>query len=158
MKNWFFLGLIIVSGLIQATILYAIDIFGVKPDLLLIGVVCASIFLRVYKWVIPLSIFAGILKDVLSMNPFGVNTLLFSLTSVLVIKLSKKISLDNNFIKMALMFLIVFINDIIARLIFIFLGSFISWGIFLRTTIMGSLYTALVLPLVLKVSKPLLYS
>jgi rod shape-determining protein MreD len=158
MKNWFFLGLIIVSGLIQATILYAIDIFGVKPDLLLIDVVCASIFLRVYKWAIPLSIFAGILKDVLSMNPFGINTLLFSLTSVLVIKLSKEISLDNNLIKMALMFLIVFINDIIARLIFIFLGSFISWGIFLRTTIMGSLYTALVLPLVLKVSKPLLYS
>jgi hypothetical protein len=49
------------------------------------------------------------------------------------------------------------INDVITRLIFLFLGNFISWGIFLRTAFMESLYTAFILPLVFKIIKPVVY-
>ncbi len=66
-------------------------------------------------------------------------------------KLSKKISLDNNYIRMALIFIIANLNEAIVILISFFLGNFIYWGAFLRTAFIGSLYTAFVLPLVLRI-------
>ncbi|MDD4981043.1 MAG: rod shape-determining protein MreD [Candidatus Omnitrophica bacterium] len=149
MKNWIFLGIIIICALLQATALNSVSIFGVKPDLLFIGVFYASIFFGV-AWAVSLSIFAGFLKDMLCVNTFGVNTLLFPLFCLILIKLSREISLDNNFIRMLSLFILVLINDIIARVIFLFWGNFISWGIFLRTTFLEALYTAVVLPLVFK--------
>ena len=156
MKNWIFLCIIITCALLQITILDYIKILNVKPDLVFISVVTASIFLEL-RSAILLSIFAGILKDILSVNTVGINTLLFPLTSFIIIKLSRKISLDNNLICMVSAFIIMLLNDIIARAVFLFLGDFISWGIFLRTAFVESLYTASVLPLVFKVIKPVLY-
>lgn len=156
MKNWIFLFIIITCALLQITILNYIKILNVKPDLLMVSVVFASIFLGVRQALIS-SIFAGILKDTLSINALGINTLLFPLASFFIISLSKKISLDNNLIRMASIFIIMLINDVITRLIFLFLGNFISWGIFLRTAFMESLYTAFILPLVFKIIKLVVY-
>ncbi len=156
MKNWIFLFIIITCVLLQITILDYIKILNVKPDLLMVSVVFVSIFLGV-RQALFFSIFAGILKDALSINAFGINTLLFPLSSFLIINLSKKVSLDNNLIRMASVFIIMLINDVITRLIFLFLGNFISWGIFLRTAFMESLYTAFILPLVFKIIKPVVY-
>jgi rod shape-determining protein MreD len=156
-RNWIFLFIIVIFALLQTSILDCIDIFNVKPDLLLIAVIYASLSFE-FKYALSLSIFAGVLKDVLAVNTFGINTLLFPLVSLLLIKLSREISLDNNFIYMVSTFIITLLGDIITRIIFLFLGNYILWGIFLRTAILESLYTALVLPLVFKVIKPVLYS
>lgn len=152
MKNWAFLCVIIICALLQGTVLDSFSIFGVKPDLLFISVFYASIFFSV-TWALPLSIFAGFLKDMLCANTFGVNTFLFPLFCLILIKLSREISLDNNCIRAVSLFILIFINDIIARIIFIFLGNSISWGIFLRTAFLESLYTAVILPLALKALK-----
>ncbi len=156
MKNWFFLGIIAAAALIQTTILDYISIFHVKPDLLLICVVCASLFFE-FKWAMLLSISAGFSKDILSINTFGINTILFPLLSLSLIKLSREISLDNNFILMAAVFMIVLISDIIVRLIFLFMGNSIPCGIFLRIAFLEAFYTAAVFPLVLKVVRPLFH-
>jgi len=155
-KHWIFLFIIIACALLQITILNYIKIFNVKPDLLFISVVITSLLLE-FRSAVLFSIFAGILKDALSINAFGINTILFALSCCLIIALSKKISLDNNLIRMASVFVIMLINNIITRLIFLFLGNFISLGVFLRVTFIESLYTALVLPLALKIIKPLFY-
>lgn len=155
MRKWFFLLLIVILGLLQVTLLDYFKIFGVKPDLLLIGVVMVSLFSFDLKWALFLSAFCGILKDVMAINPFGINTLLFPLWSFLIMRLSKKISIENNFICAVLVFIIGVSCNIITRLIFLFLGNFISMNVFLRITFLESLYTAFILPLFFRVIRPL---
>lgn len=157
MKNFIFIVIIIIFGLLQTTILNYVNIFNIKPDLLLISVIIASLFFEPI-WAISLSIFAGILKDVFSLNAFGMHTILFFLWSFLIIKLSRKITLDNNYIKLVLIFIIAILNNIIIRLIFLFLGNFISLGLFLRISFIEPLYTAFIFLLVLKFTHTLLVS
>jgi cell shape-determining protein MreD len=88
-------------------------------------------------------------------NAFGIHTILFALWSLLIIKLSRKISFDNDYMKIALLAAVVLFNNIIIRLVFLFLNNFISWGIFLRITFIDSLYTVLIFPLILKFARSL---
>lgn len=156
MRNWIFLFIIVILGLLQATILDYISIFNVKPDLVLVSMVITSLYSPL-KWALVLAVFAGLLKDALALNTFAINTLLFPLWSFLIIKLSKKISLDNNFIPAALIFVIIVSHDIAMRLLCLFLGQFMSLGIFLRTAFLEALYTALIFPLVFKLLKMILW-
>ena len=155
MKIFIFIVAIIIFALLQTTILNYVNIFNVKPDLLLISAIIASLFFQPL-WAISLSIFSGILKDIFSVNAFGMNTILFFLWSFLIIKLSRKISLDSNYVCLVLVFIIAIVNNIITRLIFLFLGNSISLGLFLRITFIGSLYTASIFPLALKFARNLL--
>ncbi len=157
MRNLIFITTIIIFALLQTTILNYVSIFNVKPDLLLISVLIASLFFKP-AWALSLSIFAGILKDILSVNAFGFYSIIFFLWSLLIIKLSRKISFDSNYVRLILVFIIAILNNIILRLIFIFLGNFISLGLFLRITFIESLYTALIFFLVLKFAHVLLVS
>jgi rod shape-determining protein MreD len=142
---------IIILGIIQVTLLDYFKIFGVKPDLLIIAVVLISQSSLKPRYIQFFSIFCGILKDILGLNSFGINTVLFTLWSLLIIRLSKKISIDNNFTRAMLVYIICVFNSIIMRLIFLTLGKFISWGIFFRLTFLESLYSALIAPLLFKI-------
>jgi len=153
-KKLIFIAAIIISGLLQATILNYVNIFNIKPDLLLISVIISGLFFEP-AWAISLGVFAGILKDIFSVNSFGVHTVLFFLWSFLIIKLSRKISFDSNYTRLALIFIIAIFNNITIRLILLFSGSFISWGIFLRITFIEPLYTAFIFLLVLKFTRSL---
>ncbi|MDD4894033.1 MAG: rod shape-determining protein MreD [Candidatus Omnitrophica bacterium] len=154
MKKLIFITAIIIAGLLQATVLNYISIFNVKPDLLLSCAVIASLIFSA-PWAVFFSIFSGILQDILSVNAFGIHTILFALWSILIIKLSRKISFDNDYMKIALLAAVVLFNNIIIRLVFLFLNNFISWGIFLRITFIDSLYTVLIFPLILKFARSL---
>ena len=156
MRNRVFLFTIIIFSIIQVTILDSIKILNVKPDLLLISMVIAALYFEL-KWALFLGIFAGLLKDTLSINTFGISILLFPLWSFLIIKLSKKISMDNNFICAVFVFFIMIFNTIITRLILLFFGkSSISLGIFVRIAFIESLYTALIWPLLLRTTRALI--
>lgn len=149
MKNYIFFIIILVWALFEVTVLDSFKVFGVKPNLLLINVVIMGLVFPL-KWAFILSVFAGILKDSLSATAFGLNLLLFPLWSFLIIKLSRKISLDSNFLRVTLVFIIVVANNIMVRPIYLLLGQFIPLGIFLRTTILEAVYTAVMLPLMFK--------
>ena len=156
LRNWIFPAFLILLGLVQATLLNNFRIFGVKPDFLLIAIVIASTF---FKWekILILAVFTGILKDSLSSNVFGINTLLFPFWSYLTRVLSGKINLDNNLSYAALILAIGILSGII-RLIFISLGSalFIPLGVFLRIIFLESLYGAIATPLIFEIIKPAL--
>ena len=156
MRNWIFPFIILIFGLLQVTILDYFKVFGIKPDLLLISMVIVSLIFE-FKWALALSIFAGIFKDVFVVGTFGINTLLFPLWTFLIIRLAKEIPLDNNFIRVVLIFIIAFLHSTITGLLLIYSGNFIPLGIFLRIVSIESLYTALVLPLVFKISKSRLW-
>jgi len=142
----------VITALLQVSVLDYFKIFGVKPDFLLILVVLASLSFEL-KWSLGLSILAGILKDVFGANMFGINILLFSLWNFIIKKLSKNITLDNDLVRILLVFVIAIFNNIIIRVIFLFLGRSISWGMTLRIISLEPIYTALVAPLVFKVTK-----
>jgi rod shape-determining protein MreD len=145
---------IIIFALLQTAILNRLAIFSIKPDLLFISVIIASLYFSC-GWAIVFSMLAGFLKDITCLNSNSLYTILFILWSFAVIKLSRKISFDNDYVKLALLVIVVMLNDIIIRLIFLFLGNFISLGIFLRIIFLDSLYTALLFPLVLNLTRKL---
>lgn len=152
MKKIIFLIFILILGLFQATLLNYFRVFLVKPDCLLIGMVIASLFFHPFL-AIGFSVFSGIYKDILGFNYFGINTLLFALWSIFIIRLSKKISIDNNPTRAVLIFMVVALNGIGVRIIS---GASVSTGIFLKVIILESLYTALVTPLIFKFMQPVL--
>lgn len=156
MKNLIFLPIIFIIGILQVTLLDTFKLFNVKPDLLLIVVVISSIYFDL-KCALLLAVFSGILKDVFSLNSFGLNTLLFSLWSFLIVKLSRKISLDNDFIRAPLLFMLVVFNGaIISSTYFSLRQQFIPLGIFLHTLFLECLYNIAISPLLFRLLKPLL--
>lgn len=157
MKKLFFFVLILILGLVQATILNYFRIFFVKPDFLLISIVIASLYFAPC-WAITFSIFAGFLKDILGKGSFGINTILFLIWSFLIIKLAKKVSIDHNISRAVLILIVVFLNDLLIRLIFLSSGTFITLVVFFKVMFLESFYTVLVSPLVFKVIYPLIDS
>lgn len=154
-KNWLFAPIILLLGICAVTVLEYFKIFGTQPDLLLISMVFASIFFAP-KEAIILAISAGVLKDVFLITTFGINTLSFGIGCILIIYLSRKITLDNNYLYALLVFLMMFIQSIIIRLISLF-GIPIPSGIFLRQVFFGSLYTAIIAPLLFKFFRLIIY-
>lgn len=152
MKNLIFLSVIIILGLLQLTFLDSFRLFNIKPDLLLLSALIGSMFLE-KKWALVLSLFAGIFKDAFGAGAFGINTLLFCLWSLLIIKLTKLISIEENFLRMGLIFMVVFLHNIIYGLILVYLGNFIPVGIILRIVFVESIYTALFFPVIFKIIK-----
>lgn len=157
MKKWAFLAAIILASVLEVTALNYFRIFNVKPQLLLVAVVAASLAFDL-KWALFFSILAGILKDVFCPETAAFNTLLFAFWSFLIVRLSRKISVDNNFIRAALLFIITVLNNIFVKLSFVYIGKFIPLGVFLRTSFLESLYTVLVSVLVFKILSPTLQS
>lgn len=144
-----FLLVVFVSGLLQATTLSFFGIFGIKPDLLMIAVVAGAVFFN-SRWALFLSLFAGFLKDIFAAEAFGINVLLYPAWSCLILRVSRKITIDDNFVLMAAVFIAVFFNSIVMRFINLYLGRAVSLGIFLRITFMESLYSAGILLLFFK--------
>lgn len=144
--------IIVILGILQVTFFDAIKIFWLKPDLLLISAVCASLIFNP-RAALSFGIFAGIYKDSLTVSYFGMNTLLFSLWVFLLLKLSRKISIEEDYLRLILIFVIALLHNIIYGLIHLYFQAPVSPGIFLRIVILGSLYTTLLFPAVFKISQ-----
>jgi len=147
-KNFVFL--ILFLALLQVTFLQYFRIFGIKPDLFLICVVISSLYFEVV-YALAMSLLCGILKDTFSIGIFGINTFFFPILSFLVMKLSRKVDLDNTPVLCAAAFLVTFFYGIISRIAFSYMGMVIPFWAFLRISLLESLYTALIFPLVIRV-------
>ena len=143
-----FLLAAIILAIFQATILDYLKIFGVKPDLLLIVAVLASLAFE-FRWAFALSVFAGFLKDAFGVSHFGINMFLFGLWSFLILRLSREVTLDNNIVRAGLIFIIALLHNLVIALYFIYSGNQIPVGILLRIVFLTPLYTVAVLPLLL---------
>lgn len=153
MRKFVFLVIVLLLGLLQVTILDWIKLFNLKPDLLLISVVIAALFFNL-RWALFFSLFAGIFKDAFATLPFGINTFLFVLWALCIVRLSRQISLEENLLRLVLIFVIALLQNIITGLALVYSGNFIALGIFLRIVLLGSLYTAVAFALVSRIIKP----
>jgi len=133
-------------------------LFAASPNILLVLVFLAAIIFP-YKWALAVALFAGILKDSLAAGEHpAVNTLLFLMWVFLVRKISQKLPLDHNFIRVSLVFLLSLAHTLFAHLLFFLTGSAIAPpGIFSMITILEALYTAAFLPLIYKLIERVLH-
>jgi len=149
MKAWFLIILTVILGVLQVTFLDCFKVFGVKPDLLLIAVFIAGLFLDL-KPALGIGLLAGIFKDAFSLTPPGVSIILFPMWIFLIAKFCREVSIDDNLTRMLLLFVVALLNNIISGAVLIYSGAFLPLGIFLRITLLASIYTALILSLILR--------
>jgi len=156
MRNWIFLLIILIFALFQTTVLDYVKIFGVKPDLFLISIVLAGIYFE-WRWALFISLFSGILEDILGINTFGINSILFPLLCFLVIQLNKKLSIDNYFLCSIVTFICALLYAALTRLISLYLNNSIPHSVFLRIAFFEALYTSLIFSLIFRVIKKVIY-
>ncbi len=149
MKNLKFSFLILFFGVCQAAFLDYFRVFNVKPDLLLISVVIVSLILKL-RWAVILSLFAGILKDVLVSSPCA-NAFFFPFGCFFIIQLSNKISFEELPVRIGLVFILAIVYNICCAAALIYSGRLIPFGIALRIIILGPIYTTIVFSLVSKI-------
>ena len=152
MKKTVFILAIFATAILQITVADYLRIFNVKPDLLLIPACLGALFFGLPSS-LAFALLSGVLKDSVSINPFGTNTLLFSLWCFLVFRLAKKISVDSELRSAALIFLIAIAHNTILGLMYVYSGNPVPTGIFLRIVSIGSVYTALITPLYFRLIK-----
>ncbi|MCX5707275.1 MAG: rod shape-determining protein MreD [Candidatus Omnitrophica bacterium] len=139
-------------GILEITFLNYFKLFLVKPDLLLLGVISVSLFLDL-KSVLVFAILSGIFKDVYSLGQFGIHTILFCLWGFTMVELSRKISLDDNWMRLLVVLIVALLDNIILGLSRVYAGSVIPLGIFLRTVFLSSIYSTLFFPAVFQLIK-----
>ena len=154
MRTLRLLALIIILGIFQVTILDYFRFFGVKPDLLLVAVFISGLFLA-FKSALGVSLFAGIFKDAFSLNIIGLNTVFFPIWVILIMRVTRKVSIEDNFSRSLFLFVIALSNNLLSGLTLVYFKGFVPLGIFLRITLVASVYTALILPLALRLFRRL---
>ncbi|MFA5115115.1 MAG: rod shape-determining protein MreD [Candidatus Omnitrophota bacterium] len=152
MKRWFSISVVFAAVLLQVMLIDRFKIFGAKPDLILIAlVIMAGLYLFQLPWLLVLAFISGALKDIFSGNAFGVNTVLFCCFAVLIVRVSRRISIEGKLRRAALILAIALLDAVGVRVFSVFLGSSASWGIFLRISLLSSLYTALLSLLIMRI-------
>lgn len=147
-----FIFLILFFTLLQVSLLHYFRLFGAKPDLFLISVIIASLYFEV-EYALFLSLLCGILEDIFCIGSFGVHTFLLPLISFAVMRLSRKVALDNTPVLCVTVFLFTVVYDIASRIALGYLGTAIPFWSFLRIAFLESLYTALLFPWALKLTR-----
>jgi rod shape-determining protein MreD len=143
MKSWVGSTIIFVLSLLQISVVDHIKVFNTKPDLILIGVIIAALFCK-RKWALILGLCAGAFKDIVASQAPGINAVFCFVWSLAVIQARRRFSLDFNGARVLLVGVIFFLQSLLTRIVFLYLGTPVSPGIFLRTALLGSVYTALV--------------
>jgi len=139
--------LAVLFALLQVSLLDYFRFFQVKPDLLLVSVFLGSLFLEP-KAAVILGAAAGLFKDIFSLTPPGLNALLFLAWVILVIKLTRRVSLEDNLSRAILILAIALLNNAASGMTLIYAGAYLPLGIFLRIVVISSVYTALVFYLI----------
>ncbi|AIS52090.1 Rod shape-determining protein MreD [Thermoanaerobacter kivui] len=107
--------LIVLLIVLQSTLFRFISFFGVKPDAVFIVVLSFSLLNGSWE-AIYLSLFAGLLQDILYNNAIGVVTLPLLIVSYITGLLSKSVFKESSFVA----FVFVFLGTILYNLIIMF--------------------------------------
>lgn len=154
MKKWFLLLSIAALAFLQLIWPGFLTLFNCKPDLLLI-LTAAVVFYFDFKTVIVFAVIAGLTKDAFLPQSFALNTILFSIWGCLIYLLSRQISVEVGYVRSAVVLIAALLTNIITGLQALNSGLIIPPGIFLRSIIVSSIYTAVLSPLVFRLVRKL---
>lgn len=152
MKKWSLVLTAIIFVIAQLTWPVFLIFFNCKPDLLL-ALSIVLVFILDFKTALVFAIFCGLLKDIFSLSPVALNTILFSLWSYLIHKLSTQISTENDYVRLGIALIVVLLNNITIGFLIINSGNIIPFFVFLRNLIIPTLYTVALFPLIFNLIK-----
>jgi len=149
MKKWHFFAFIFICLLLQLTFLHGLSLWGVRPNLILIILIISCLKLDL-KWAVALGIYSGFMQELFTINALPVDIFLYPAVSLLVVKLSRKITLENNLLRLILVLVVVLTVSAI-RLAMNTSGQIIPMGVMFRTILLEMALSLIVTPLVIKV-------
>ena len=152
MKKLFFLLAIVILATIELNWPSFLIFFYCKPDLLLIFMV-ALVFYTDFKTALIFGVLAGLAKDVFLPWGMAINTICFGIWSYAVYRLSRQVSSEEVYVRLAIVLVVVLLNNFIIGLQSVAAGNIIPPGIFLRNLIIVSIYTSVLSPLIFKLTK-----
>lgn len=156
MKKYRVVLLVIGFALLEATILNAIALFGVKPNLLLCCIFIVSALSEQPGLSLAVSVTSGLLKDVFAVNASAVNTVLLPLWSTLTFLLSRKISFEHRIFRAIALYIVIVLHNTALSLLLFSQTAFVGWGIVVRNSLAEALYTIALLPLLYAIIVPFL--
>jgi rod shape-determining protein MreD len=128
--------------LLDATLFNHLRIFHARPDIILAALIIFSFFFAL-KWSVGFAFLGGIFRDSISILPFGFNTIICIFLVILAKRISQKFTVENIFIRSAMLFLIILLNNLIIQLILLTLGGTVVTNAFLRIAVTQSIVTLL---------------
>ncbi|HNW39924.1 MAG TPA: rod shape-determining protein MreD [Candidatus Omnitrophota bacterium] len=152
MKNLFYLLALVILTVIELSWPHWLDFFHCQPDLLLIFMV-AIVFYADFKTALAFGVAAGLAKDIFLPWNFAINTVSFGVWSYLIFRLSRQISTDEHYVRLAIVLVAAILNNAVIGIQSVASGNIISPSIFLRNLIIVSVYTTLLAPLIFKLTK-----
>lgn len=139
-----------ISLLLQVSALNSFQIFGVKPDLLML-VVVFNAFLRGHREGAFVGFTGGIFQDIMTGSYIGLNALTYMTAGYLVGMTESKLYKDSALIIMVLTWFASMAGQIVYYLLLSYGGVFISPVVaFTRVMIPAATYTALLVPVFYK--------
>lgn len=144
-RNLVFALLIIsIAALIQSTVLDYFRIFNIKPDIILATLIIFALFFEL-RWACITAFLGGGLVDLLGNLPFGFNTPIYILWAILANWIARKLTMENSFIRSSALFIIVLLNNLVTRFLFLLLGRpLLRPDEFLSSAIFEGIYTILI--------------
>ncbi len=156
MKILFFLLTIIILATLGLSWPIFLTFFYCKPDLLLIFM-AALVFYTDFKTALIFGILAGLTKDVFLPWTLAINTICFSIWSYLIYRLGHQISIEENYVRLAVVLAVGLLNNFIIGMQNVAVGNIIPLGIFLRNMIIVSVYSMALAPLIFKLTKKIAF-
>jgi rod shape-determining protein MreD len=116
------LCILLLLAITQVTVLDYLSIWKVKPDLLLAAIIFLA-FSFEKKWVLVFSYFGGLFKDIFSSGLPGINTIIFMVIGYTVYRLSKKFIIETMFLRLALIAIVVILENVFVQIILFFFAK-----------------------------------
>lgn len=118
-------------------------VFNTKPDLLIASVAIFSFIFDLRKSII-LALFAGLLKDTSITFPFALYSILFVIWILVIKYISNKLVIRKRLIRLGILALVILLNNLATEIALSLKDAALPAGLFLRTTILESIYTLIV--------------
>ncbi|MDP3729907.1 MAG: rod shape-determining protein MreD [Candidatus Omnitrophota bacterium] len=155
MKRFPLYVILIFAFLIQLLFLDRVNILGVKPDLLVILAVFFAVFFGPFTGA-EAGFISGLLKDIYSLDTFGVNSVLLSLTGFIVGGLSPKFFKESKLTQVLLVFVSsvlymiahYLVSSLILKIAYVTLSEYL-YGLILPSSFYTAMLSLIVFPVLI---------
>lgn len=141
-KQIYALLVLFIIALLESTLLNHFRIFDVKPDIILAALVIFVPFFSL-TWSVVFAVLGGMFRDIFSILPFGFNVVICVVWIILAKRISRQLSIESNFIRSAILGLIILLNNLTLQSILFVLAKPIAMGRFLTIIFIESITTLL---------------
>ena len=144
MKLFIWLFLALFSIVFQTSVFNRLEIFGAKPDLLLILVVYANLDKKIYKG-LAVALIGGIFADGFSGTIFGIQLICKQVDAFITQFLSRRLFINEKFVKILIIAIVSLVDRVVLYSISVLLNQNMDTFLYLaKNTVVIILYNSIV--------------